>query len=513
MDLARWRDFTNRKLLIDKGKLVANRIIIFLLLTTHVMVSFAAKNDWAEGNEGLDDGASRDFYNRAGMLAWKNFMGDWRDANNIEQGNHPYAIETIVDDDKPMYVEWDVTSLVQEWIDETYQNQGMFLRADRGGAIHFQSREHANINQRPQLIIEFGSEEISLQPVADTYIDTSTYRSLGYEDMLSVVNESSNTLLRFNLDDIKASGKIKRAILRLYTPEQYGTTDIAIYRCAQGTAPAEKNPLMGLASDYPNDQGIEKDPNVILFADFQSSEWTQQWSLGESLATVNNDKSNNFKPLLGKAIRVEIPEGGNLAMDMRYNFQQEIGDEPDEIYFRYYLRLAESWYPKREGGKLPGISGTYGIAGWGGRTSDGYNGWSARGAFSFTVADNNPLAGLHPIGTYCYYADMEDRYGDIWIWNKGYHGFLENNRWYSIEQYLKLNTPGEKNGILRAWVDGELAFERTDIRFRHVDKLKIEEIWMNVYHGGTSPSPYAQHLFIDNVVIAKKYIGPINLRR
>ena len=198
-------------------------------------------------------------------------------------------------------------------------------------------------------------------------------------------------------------------------------------------------------------------------------------------------------------------------MDLRYKFQHQTGKEPEEIYFRYYLRLAKTWFPVNEGGKMPGISGTYGRAGWGGRTSDGYNGWSARGAFSFTVAENNPLAGLHPIGSYVYHADLEDHYGDVWIWNKDYRGFLENNRWYSIEQYLKLNTPGEKNGILKAWVDGHLAFERTDIRFRHVDILRIEEIWMNVYHGGTAPSPYNQHLFIDNVVIAKKYIGPINL--
>ena len=42
-----------------------------------------------------------------------------------------------------------------------------------------------------------------------------------------------------------------------------------------------------------------------------------------------------------------------------------------------------------------------------------------------------------------------------------------------------------------------------------MDKLKIEQIWMNVYHGGKKPSPYDQHLFIDNVVIARKYIGPM----
>ena len=37
---------------------------------------------------------------------------------------------------------------------------------------------------------------------------------------------------------------------------------------------------------------------------------------------------------------------------------------------------------------------------------------------------------------------------------------LENNRWYCIEQHVKLNTPGQSDGVLRGWVDGRLAFER-----------------------------------------------------
>ena len=104
---------------------------------------------------------------------------------------------------------------------------------------------------------------------------------------------------------------------------------------------------------------------------------------------------------------------------------------------------------------------------------------------------------------------MKGNYGTNWVWQNDYRGFLENNRWYCIEQYLKLNTPRKTDGIIRAWIDGRLAFEKTDIRFRHVGKLKIEQIWMNVYHGGTKPSPYDQHVFIDNVVIARKYIGPM----
>jgi hypothetical protein len=104
---------------------------------------------------------------------------------------------------------------------------------------------------------------------------------------------------------------------------------------------------------------------------------------------------------------------------------------------------------------------------------------------------------------------LSDDYGDIWIWQNSYRGYLENNRWYCVEQYIKLNTPGWKDGLFRAWVDGRPAFERLDIRFRNTDKLKIEQVWMNVYHGGTIPSPYDQHLYLDNMVIARQYIGPM----
>jgi hypothetical protein len=44
---------------------------------------------------------------------------------------------------------------------------------------------------------------------------------------------------------------------------------------------------------------------------------------------------------------------------------------------------------------------------------------------------------------------------------------------------------------------------------RDVDALKIEGVWLDIYHGGTEVSPHDQHMYIDNVVIARRYIGPI----
>ena len=36
---------------------------------------------------------------------------------------------------------------------------------------------------------------------------------------------------------------------------------------------------------------------------------------------------------------------------------------------------------------------------------------------------------------------------------------------------------------------------------------------MNVYHGGSTPSPRDMSLYIDNVVVAKRYIGPLREER
>jgi len=259
-----------------------------------------------------------------------------------------------------------------------------------------------------------------------------------------------------------------------------------------------------LAARYPADREIAGDEAVVAFVDFESDDWREDWSGGEreTVSVVSEDAEHGFEPLQGKALRIKVSAGGHYGASLQYPFKSRTGSEPEEIYFRYYLRLGSDWDPAR-GGKLPGIGGTYGRAGWGGRPSNGRNGWSARGQFK------GQTDGKTPIGFYCYHADMKGRYGSAWIWNDGGLGYLENNRWYCIEQYARMNTPGKNDGVLRGWVDGKLAFEKADVRMRDVPELKIECIWINVYHGGTWSAASDDHLFIDNVVIAKRYIGPM----
>lgn len=261
----------------------------------------------------------------------------------------------------------------------------------------------------------------------------------------------------------------------------------------------------GLAAGYTQDKGLAQNEAVILVADFDTPTWRKQWRGGEreTVSVVENDPERKFAPLQGKALRLKVAKGSHYGASIEHAFRKAGVGEPEEIYFRYYLRFGDDWDPAR-GGKLPGISGTYGKAGWGGRPSDGTNGWSARGLFL------GREDGKTPVGFYCYHADMKGKYGAHWVWDHANLGYLENNRWYCLEQHAKMNTPGKNDGILRAWVDGKLAFEKTDVRMRDVSQLKIEKIWINLYHGGSWAAESDDHLYLDNVVIARKYIGPLS---
>ncbi len=253
--------------------------------------------------------------------------------------------------------------------------------------------------------------------------------------------------------------------------------------------------------------GLQGRDDIIFFTDFESPTWRNDWGHKDDgrSDTVDQDPKNKFEALSGKALRVEVTQGKHYGTSFGFNFKQQIGAEPEEIYFRYYIRFSDNWAPEGSG-KLPGIAGTYGRAGWGGRRANGTNGWSARGLFMGMQNSKTPT------GFYAYHAEM-GRWGAHWKWENQQRGYLLNNRWYCLEQYVKLNNPGTKDGIMRGWVDGQLAFEKTDVRMRDIDSLKIEKVWIDVYYGGSWTPKYDMFIYMDNMVIARKPIGPMQKKK
>ena len=245
---------------------------------------------------------------------------------------------------------------------------------------------------------------------------------------------------------------------------------------------------------------------VLLATTFDDDGWWKHWGMDAPPVNTSLVEGDHTRDGNGRALKVKVRRGEHMGTSFVYKFEQQIGIEPEEIYFRYDLKFDKDWQHATSGGKLPGISGTYGRAGWGGRRVNGHDGWSARGLF-----DNRSGGDATDVGFYCYHVDMRGRYGSHWEFTPP----LEHGRWYTIEMYCKLNTPGLNgspglnDGILRGWIDGRLGFEKTDVRFRDVADLKIEQVWGNVYHGGATDVPDQDiHLYLDNMVIARQRIEP-----
>ena len=95
--------------------------------------------------------------NRISGTAWTTAGGNWYDKNGIAQGSTPYASITFpastVPDNK--YYQFDVTELVQEYIQGNYNNTGFYLKAktESNNYIAFYSSEWSNTSQRPKLTI------------------------------------------------------------------------------------------------------------------------------------------------------------------------------------------------------------------------------------------------------------------------------------------------------------------------------------------------------------------------
>ena len=468
---------------------------------------------WSEGecSSNANHGANREYYNAGAEFKWQNFQGDWLDVDGISQGATAFGQVQVQDLDQVQSIEMDILPLVQKWASGNVANQGVMLRA-ASGKLFIMSKEGASEQSKPKLILDTSEGHFELVVVYDTVLRGSTYLCGG---ALEELGSADPILLYFDLSSLPAHAVVYGAKLALTTSaNQYGNSYLEAFQVNIAGKNISAN---SLSERYPNDFQMQYDDGVLLVESFESEDWPSNWSIvknQENLQLVTQNAAENFEPLMGKSLQVEIGEGEFHGLNLVYLFADKIGKDVEEVYMRYYLRLGESW-SVNDTGKLPGIAGTYMgesyQGGWGGRKSDGTNGWSARGVFRKSILGNNPFSGKTPIGNYVYSANQSGSYGDVYIYDGEEPGVLDKNKWYAIEQYVKMNTPGQNDGVIRSWINGKPSFEKTDLLFRDENSefIKIDRIWMNIYHGGKIPAGQKITAFVDNVVIADSYIGPI----
>ncbi len=82
----------------------------------------------------------------------------------------------------------------------------------------------------------------------------------------------------------------------------------------------------------------------------------------------------------------------------------------------------------------------------------------------------------------------------------------ESGRWLSVEGHVKLNTPGQSNGIFTLYLDGQVAVHRDDLNWVYSwDDYGINAVFLENYWN--SGSPVEQERYFDDFVISQSYIG------
>ncbi len=189
----------------------------------------------------------------------------------------------------------------------------------------------------------------------------------------------------------------------------------------------------------------------------------------------------------GQVLQVAIPQGNHYGVSMDYR----VDSEPDELWAQYALYIPED-ISFNTNGKLPGFAG--GDAGYGGRMPDGENGWTARGRF----AEGNQ-SGTVNVGYYVYDMNTSGRIGDPYEWDVN----LELGRWHTIRQHIILNTPGEQDGVLEGWVNGDNVFEQDGFEFRSTNDLAIDRYWFDIYWGGDPTAPQDTEFFFNDLHVSR----------
>jgi hypothetical protein len=287
-------------------------------------------------------------------------------------------------------------------------------------------------------------------------------------------------------------------------------------------------------------------------------------------------RGEGFTPLapgLG-AIRIHMPatpgvvdgsvvgNNGTLAANGMIFLPESLFGRQGRLFVRYYIRLGTPYNATaanrknvyNAAGTAPvwtNYSGKFGITpahctSYGGvsGSSGGPAGWQMRLSWSDCDAgtqgpdEGGIVPGFH-LWDYLYQNPAGYNYGadsagtmEVWGMKGGVGGMLYAGQWYCIETEIQLNTvsattPGfQPDGVLRSWVDGRLAFERTGMVFRtlpilnvpYVDgqmrpcrELGVTGLWLDWFHGGLTANTIDRTSFYTGLVWSKEYVGPMKV--
>ena len=291
----------------------------------------------------------------------------------------------------------------------------------------------------------------------------------------------------------------------------------------------------GIAAKYLGDKGIQKDADVIFVEKFDAGSvnvLTKRWESVKAKETLSlsddtPDGSGDRHSLLMMHIGGK-GTGGALYRRLQPGYEQ--------VFARFYVKFDRDCFPIHHFGTHLG----------------GYNPptrWPQGGAGKRPDGNKRFTTGIEPGGRrwkwefYTYWQGMH-RHGDGGYWGTPFlprndKPKVERGKWICVEMMLKMNELGQSNGEQAFWIDGKLwrsggqvvshvgpgfpkgrwtggwwqANEKSKTtfegyRWRSTKKLNVNYLWAYLYIT-KAPKGHVSKVWFDNIVVAKKYVGPI----
>lgn len=174
----------------------------------------------------------------------------------------------------------------------------------------------------------------------------------------------------------------------------------------------------------------------------------------------------------------------------------------DEVYVKFYVQFQEGFENLRSDG-----NGMHFLTMCGNNIS---NQWACSGkagivpsGSDYFYAGLDPeevgLPTLQPLSFYTYWPDMACCYGTY-----GFQSIpktpLVGGQWQEVVMHIKMNTPGQYDGLQEVWVNGVKKLSQTNMRWRTTTDLRINQIRFDNYMPG---GPQTQYLWIDDLTVWK----------
>lgn len=235
--------------------------------------------------------------------------------------------------------------------------------------------------------------------------------------------------------------------------------------------------------------GVSSDVYIPMDDTSVSEAYDTSHGSGEGNYAIVDGDAYAGSDYLESRINADSHRGGSV-----FYYFPEHGEEPDEVYTRIYVRIDENWQMGDTTCKLywAGANLDAGSGGHGGGQPTGDNGWSVR-VFCRGPDDGGSVTPA----SYIYHMDQGGEYGEMIDWSSE----LNVGQWHRLDTYVKLNSVGggtaNRDGVYRAWLDGDLQDEHTDLRWRTTESIGVDRVGPGTYWGGSAVSPQDNHVHFD----------------